>query len=287
MNGCALVFNEASGGLGGIIFRGGAAKGGAIYDLGYLQGYEAGVIRLINCTFAHNRANGGIGDGNGQGLGGAMISGGSSSDRFSLQNVTIAHNFASGGLSAYPGDKPASQGSSIWGPATLTNTILLCEPGQTNATGTLADGGHNISSDASANFASPSSRNNLDPLLGSLADNGGPTPTMALWPGSPAINAGDDSAAPATDQRGVSRPQGGASDIGAFELAPVLNLTRRAADLVTLEYAFLPGQTNRVGVSTNLIDWQWLGTGEADGSGKWQFQDTTAKQFQLRFYRVD
>ena len=55
-----------------------------------------------------------------------------------------------------------------------------------------------------------------DPLLGPLADNGGPTPTHALLPGSPAIDAAAGSTE-TTDQRGVARPQGPASDIGAYE----------------------------------------------------------------------
>ena len=54
-------------------------------------------------------------------------------------------------------------------------------------------------------------------LLGPLADNGGPTKTHALLEGSPAIDAGDDEIAPDTDQRGVNRPRGSSSDIGAFE----------------------------------------------------------------------
>ena len=53
-----------------------------------------------------------------------------------------------------------------------------------------------------------------DPLLEALADNGGPTATMALPAGSPAIDAGDS--CPATDQRGL--PRSGACDLGAFEL---------------------------------------------------------------------
>ena len=57
----------------------------------------------------------------------------------------------------------------------------------------------------------------VQPLLGPLADNGGPTQTHALLAGSPAIDAGDDTAAPATDQRGVARPQGARSDIGSVE----------------------------------------------------------------------
>ncbi len=68
----------------------------------------------------------------------------------------------------------------------------------------------------------------IDPLLGPLADNGGPTMTHALLPGSPAINAGDPAAmtgvdsVPVRDQRGApfTRVYGGRIDIGAFELQP-------------------------------------------------------------------
>ena len=63
----------------------------------------------------------------------------------------------------------------------------------------------------------PTNLINTDPLLGPLADNGGPTQTMALLPGSPAINAGVAVPGVTTDQRGVTRPQGNATDIGAFE----------------------------------------------------------------------
>ena len=60
-----------------------------------------------------------------------------------------------------------------------------------------------------------------DPLLAPLADNGGPTLTFAVLPGSPAVDAGNSSGCPATDQRGVKRPQGSACDIGAFEAPPI------------------------------------------------------------------
>jgi beta-glucanase (GH16 family) len=53
-----------------------------------------------------------------------------------------------------------------------------------------------------------------------LADNGGPTETHALIPGSPAIDTANNAGCPTTDQRGVVRPQGAACDIGAFELEP-------------------------------------------------------------------
>ncbi|MGK7934983.1 MAG: choice-of-anchor Q domain-containing protein [Xenococcaceae cyanobacterium] len=60
--------------------------------------------------------------------------------------------------------------------------------------------------------------NPIDPLLGSLQDNGGSTQTYALLTGSPAIDAANPNNFPATDQRGVIRPQGIAPDIGAFEV---------------------------------------------------------------------
>ena len=52
------------------------------------------------------------------------------------------------------------------------------------------------------------------------AANGGQTDTAAPVPGSPAIDHGDTAACPPTDQRGVTRPQGPACDIGAVELVP-------------------------------------------------------------------
>jgi hypothetical protein len=63
----------------------------------------------------------------------------------------------------------------------------------------------------------------VDPLLGPLADYGGRTWTHALGPGSPAIDSADcrdiGGAPVPTDQRGLSRPQGSACDIGSFERA--------------------------------------------------------------------
>ena len=74
--------------------------------------------------------------------------------------------------------------------------------------------GFTASSDKTGTAASP-----LPPGLSVLADNGGPTDTMALLVGSPAIDAGGSSAPP-TDQRGASRV--GVSDIGAFEFGGAL-----------------------------------------------------------------
>ncbi len=59
-----------------------------------------------------------------------------------------------------------------------------------------------------------------DPRLGPLAANGGPTKTCALLAGSSALNSGTATGAPATDQRGISRPQGLSFDMGAYEAEP-------------------------------------------------------------------
>jgi CSLREA domain-containing protein len=57
----------------------------------------------------------------------------------------------------------------------------------------------------------------IDPRIGPLAANGGPSRTHALLAGSPAIDAASAADCPASDQRGVTRPQGPACDIGSYE----------------------------------------------------------------------
>jgi hypothetical protein len=106
----------------------------------------------------------------------------------------------------------------------LLNTLLASNT-PANGSGTITDAGHNLSSDGSCVFTSIGSLNNTDPKLGPLANNGGPTMTMRLLPGSPAIDAGDNTAAPPTDQRGVPRPVGLACDIGAYECSPPILAT--------------------------------------------------------------
>jgi hypothetical protein len=84
----------------------------------------------------------------------------------------------------------------------------------------VTSGGYNLDSGDSCQFNRPGDLSNTDPRLGPLQDNGGPTQTEALMPGSSAIDAVGNEACPppTTDQRGVTRPQGPRCDVGAFEV---------------------------------------------------------------------
>jgi len=85
--------------------------------------------------------------------------------------------------------------------------------------GTFSSLGHNLvgSTNGSTGFGALGDLLNTDPQLAPLADNGGPTMTHALLLSSPVIDAGDNTGAPATDQRGLPRIVGNGMDIGALE----------------------------------------------------------------------
>ena len=125
-----------------------------------------------------------------------------------LQHVTLNDNMSSSGGGIYVGNN-----------ATLKyiNTIIAHSTNEDCVDhGTIhADCTHNLVTDGSCGALLDD-----DPMLGLLANNGGPTLTHALLSGSPAIDAGHNGYCTTTDQRGVSRPQGAACDIGAFEFDP-------------------------------------------------------------------
>jgi predicted outer membrane repeat protein len=158
---------------------------------------------IANCTFANNGSatdGGGI-DFEGEG-------------DLTIINVTIAFNssFNGGGIAQTDGDGTIHIGNTI-----VANNNAPNGPDAYNTQAPFDDLGHNLVTEPDGLFTDPGSNDifNQDPLLKPLANNGGPTKTLALSKHSPAINAGDDSLAPATDQRGVKRH--GQSDIGAYE----------------------------------------------------------------------
>ncbi|MCB8942735.1 MAG: hypothetical protein H6658_03050 [Ardenticatenaceae bacterium] len=134
-------------------------------------------------------------------------------------NSTIANNIARHGGGIYGGFN-----------LTVTNSIIANNFAEVTGGDCLIGGaislGHNLDSDGSCNLTGTGDISGVDPLLGSLKANGGPTWTHALSPNSPAIDAGSNANCLDTDQRGVTRPIDGDGngsaicDIGAYEYQP-------------------------------------------------------------------
>jgi hypothetical protein len=159
--------------------------------------FNSGTATLTNCTISKNSASGLFVNRFGTIIFGSFGRGGGlSGEGFTLANTIVAGNSADSAA-------PDVSGSITSG----GHNLIGITDGSTDPVG----GNPWLLSDLTGTSADP-----LDPMLGSLADNGGPTPTMALLPGSPAINAGTSAGAPSTDQRGLGRV--GAVDIGAYEL---------------------------------------------------------------------
>ena len=137
-----------------------------------------------------------------------------------VQNSTIAFNtaYSVGGV-VLPQKGTATFNSTIVSNNVTTNTTYFADVDAFSAITVAGANNLVVDSDAATvTFTNPPIT--LDPLLAPLANNGGPTQTHALTKGSPAIDAGNNVAGLATDQRGVGYPRtiGPATDIGAFEL---------------------------------------------------------------------
>ena len=198
---------------------------------GGIDNGELGTVVIVNSTLSDNSANDGAGifnfgtvtianstlSGNSADGGGGILN----LNTVRVFNSTLSGNFGrifgGGGIENISFDFSAS--------VEIGNTILNAGGSGgtiTNVSGTITSLGHNLSSDdASGLLTGPGDQINTDPMLGSLQDNGGPTFTHALLPGSPAIDAGDPNFTPPPDfdQRGPGFPRvvGGRIDIGAFE----------------------------------------------------------------------
>jgi CSLREA domain-containing protein len=172
---------------------------------------NAETLTLTNSTVSGNSAE----------VGGGVANFGSGAT-LTLRNSTVARNSATqhgGGISNTGGSELALRNSLLalnagpLGPDVLNNsgatvTARFSLLGIGNGSGiTNGVNGNQVGSQAAP----------LDPKLGPLAFNGGPTRTRALQPGSPAIDAASTPDCPTTDQRGVLRPQGAACDIGSYE----------------------------------------------------------------------
>jgi predicted outer membrane repeat protein/parallel beta-helix repeat protein len=207
LNNCTVSGNTAANNDGGGICN---------YVLGYSD-TAIGTVVISNSTFSNNTAisNGGA------------IS--STSQTYIAYYTGATLNVSN---STFSGNSAPSGGiyndGSYYGSATVTlrNTILKAgASGQNiqNVSGTIMSQGYNLSSDNGGGYLThPGDRINTNPRLGPLQDNGGPTLTQALLPGSPAVNAGDPNFTPPPfyDQRGpgFDRVKNGRIDIGSFEV---------------------------------------------------------------------
>jgi len=225
--------NSAATGSGGVVFQGG------------------GTHQSSNSTFSNNTALGcgGINNANGRLTivnstitgntvrrnGGGLCSYGPTT----LRNVTITNNTSPVGGGIYQELVPGSNEPDSF--LNLRNTIIAgnnatsgSSPEIQFVSGTITSEGGNLIGDSAGDSTNTEMSityqqtdvQNTNLLLGTLQNNGGATPTHALLTSSPAINAGDNTDAPATDQRGFARIVGGTIDIGAFEFAPVKSRKR-------------------------------------------------------------
>jgi N-acetylneuraminic acid mutarotase len=141
----------------------------------------------------------------------------------------------------------------IWfGGAHIKNTIFNVSSGGhsivSDGFNTIMSDGYNVSSDDGAGYLNgPGDQINTDPLLGPLQDNGGPTFTHALLPGSPAINTGDPNFTPPPlyDQRGpgFDRVRSGRLDVGPFEVQATPTSTPTATATATATATLTPTAT--------------------------------------------
>jgi CSLREA domain-containing protein len=234
LNNCTVSGNST----GNVIGSSNSGFGGGI------NGEAGATVTVTNSTISGNSTGSVVLGTAGNGGGIAVTSG-----HLTVTNTTISGNTGGqfgGGIYIYPqsdsvtsstitGNTAATGGGVFadnyppW--ATVSNTIVAMNTASVagpNCGGLVLDGGNNIDSGPSCGWdGTYGSMSGVDPLLGPLAGNGGPTRTHALLPGSPAIDGVTYNApngSPSTDQRGFPRLQGTLHDIGAFELVQQLFL---------------------------------------------------------------
>ena len=184
---------------------------------------ESSTVTLRNSTVSGNTAGvngGGIAVHNGSGR------------TVTIYNATVADNHA-GGLGGAPYRDTSADAVRIVNSLIATNTASASP----DVSGAFIDFGSNLVGDGTGSSGLGgnlvgTAASQIDPVIGPLADNGGPTLTHALLTGSPAIEGvtyASNFVLP-NDQRGVSRPQGNQRDIGSFEWIwpPQLTLTIRS-----------------------------------------------------------
>ncbi len=230
--------NTGFGGDGGDGGRGGSARGGSVYH------GSASAGTYVHCTFSSAQLTGGSG-----GAGGAAGTATSDPGGRGSTGVTEGANLAT--------DSRAVE---------LFLTILADGMGGPNSYGPIQDGGFSLSSDGTPAFTHPDSLNDTDPLLSTLAQNGGLTQTMALRPNSPARDRTSAELLVDTDQRGYARIP--PPDAGAFEYDVAVDLQIRAqGNQVVLSWPMVTPPPRLQSSGTLLApDWQLMTGAVPSGS---------------------
>jgi hypothetical protein len=244
------------GGDGGDGGRGGSARGGAVYH------GSASVGTYVHCTFSSDALSAGSGGSGGE------------------AGATTANRGRAGSTGLAEGANIATDSRMV----ELVFSILADGIGGPNSHGPVLDGGFNLSSDATPAFTRFDSLNEIDPLLSTFAQHGGPTPTIALSPDSPARDRSTDELLVEVDQRGYWRVDG-QPDSGAFEFGTTGGLAIVAqGDLIIVSWpvSVPPPQLQS---ANSLVTPQWQSVNGAVQTGS-VFVVTNSATGPARFYRL-
>jgi len=228
-----LVGSDADVAIDRLTITGGRAEGSTPDNI---QSQGGGILSFGNLTFTNSTVSGNTATNASGGIYNVF-------GALTITNSTVSANTSSnkgGGILSYgtlmlthstvsANTSTNGSGGGIYnaGTARLTNTIVA----RNRATADPDVGGMAFDSEGnnligntggSTGWSASDLLNQQKPLLGPLQNNGGPTNTLALWPGSPAIDAADNDRCPAVDQRGITRKDGDGDrtvicDIGAYE----------------------------------------------------------------------
>ena len=210
INSSTISGNSASMNGGGICQTGGTLTINRSTISGNSASVDGGGISQTGGTLAINNST--ISGNGASNAGGGVIT--QTGGTLTISNGTVSGNSAPLG----------GGGIDNTGTATLQNSIVANNSGG-NCSGSVTSKGYNLDSDSSCNFHN-SGDLNTDPMLGTLGKNGGPTQTIPLLAGSPAIDAGNPNGCTDNkgtllkiDQRGQPRPNKGETgcDMGAYE----------------------------------------------------------------------
>jgi hypothetical protein len=244
---------------------------GGIYNAG-------GTVTVTNSTISNNTGTSAVG--------GLYNSAGSAT----LNNATVAKNSGGtigGGIRRFGGT------------VTLSNTILAdnSSTSDRDCSGTLSSAGANLVETVSSGCTLvgdlTGNITGLDPSLGALKNNGGPTQTRALLAGSVAIDAGNNATCAAVDQRGRARPFDGdgngtpTCDIGAYEFVASTSISNFVWLDTNVDGLQDSDEFGVAGVTVRLLDSAGttvLDETTTDSSGNYSF-DVAAGTYIVEFVR--